>query len=189
MNNQIEHFFITKILDNNVFCLGDFQLNSGVKSKFYYNFSKMSNAKSLFDLGFVIVSILNESQLHHSHVLVGSAYKGIPLCIAAVNYAFNIGQHNLEWAFDRKEEKRHGEKGDMVGADITGKNIVIIDDVITSGRAMQRTIHFVENHQPASIHCLALIDRRESLEVTKDITYPIITVTHHQKILEKYSQL
>ena len=49
--------------------------------------------------------------------------------------------HNEEthFIYDRKDQKLHGEKGDIVGTFKNG-NTIIVDDVITAGTAIKNTL-------------------------------------------------
>ena len=40
-------------------------------------------------------------------------------------------------AYNRKEAKNHGEGGQLVGAEVTGR-VLLVDDVLTSGKAIVR---------------------------------------------------
>jgi orotate phosphoribosyltransferase len=70
-------------------------------------------------------------------VLLGPAYKGIPLASAtAVALAEHHGR-DVPFAYNRKEAKDHGEGGLLVGAPLAGR-VLVIDDVITAGTAVAR---------------------------------------------------
>ena len=65
-------------------------------------------------------------------LLFGPAYKGIPI---VTSLASSLSKnHNIDkpFTFNRKEAKDHGEKGQLVGAPIKGR-VLIVDDVITAG--------------------------------------------------------
>ena len=68
------------------------------------------------------------------------AYKGIPLAVAAsISLASAYGQ-NLNYCFNRKEAKDHGERGSMVGHPLQdGDRVLIIEDVITAGTCLLYT--------------------------------------------------
>lgn len=114
-------------------------------------------------------------------VIVGVANKGIVLAIAAASYAFTFGNTLVEFAFDRKEQKQHGEKGTLVGKDITNKSVVIVDDVVCSCLALSRTISVV-NCFTTDIKILVMINR-SGIETVDNI--PIISILTHNEILER----
>ena len=76
-----------------------------------------------------------------AETLVGPAYKGIPLAVAtAVSLAEKFGK-DLNYCFDRKEVKDHGEGGLFVGKQLCdGEKVIIIEDVMTSGKALRETL-------------------------------------------------
>jgi len=97
-------------------------------------------------------------------MIFGPAYKGIPLATSTV-YALSAKfGHNVPFAFNRKEKKDHGEGGNLVGAPLEGK-VVLVDDVITAGTAIRETLAILENHPKATlVAAVVLIDRMERLE-------------------------
>lgn len=65
-------------------------------------------------------------------VVFGSAYKGIPIVTALAPV---LGK-KVSFAYNRKEEKDHGEGRNIVGAALKGKDVLGIDDVITGGGSL-----------------------------------------------------
>jgi orotate phosphoribosyltransferase len=72
------------------------------------------------------------------------------------------GEHgrSVPYAFNRKEAKNHGEGGNVVGAPLEGR-VLIVDDVITAGTAVRESLEIIRaaGGQPAGV-ALAL-DRQE----------------------------
>jgi orotate phosphoribosyltransferase len=62
--------------------------------------------------------------------------------------------------YDRKDQKLHGEKGDIVGTFKSG-NTIIVDDVITAGTAIKNTLNKLEKHNLKITSLLVLLDRQE----------------------------
>jgi orotate phosphoribosyltransferase len=91
--------------------------------------------------------------------LFGPAYKGITLA-AATAIALAEKGHNVPFCFNRKEAKDHGEGGQIVGAPLSGR-VVIVDDVITDGAAKREAIELIRAHgaEPAAV--LIALDRME----------------------------
>lgn len=73
-------------------------------------------------------------------VIFGAAYKGIPFVAATAQALWNNHNINAEWGYNRKEAKDHGEGGVLVGAQLRGKSVWVIDDVMTAGTAMREVV-------------------------------------------------
>ncbi len=53
---------------------------------------------------------------------------------------------NYAYCYNRKEAKDHGEGGLFVGmTDLKGKNVLIVDDVITAGTAIRESVNLLKN--------------------------------------------
>ena len=102
-----------------------------------------SSGRALATLGRCYARRIIESGLAFD-VLLGPAYKGIPL--AAVTAVALADEHGLDipFAYNRKEAKSHGEGGVLVGAPLTGR-VLVIDDVITAGTAVREVIAMIES--------------------------------------------
>ena len=83
-------------------------------------------------------------------VLFGPAYKGIPLATATAIGLASEYDVNTPYAFNRKEEKDHGEGGRLVGAALKGK-VTLIDDVITAGTAINESLALMETCEDAQL--------------------------------------
>lgn len=94
-------------------------------------------------------------------MLFGPAYKGIPFAATAALILYT--QHNIPvgFAYDRKEVKDHGEGGKMVGAPVEGKRVLILDDVMTSGKAVRGAIDTVKQHGGEVVGVVQALDREE----------------------------
>lgn len=188
MNNSVAPYFTRKMVERNVLNIGEFVMNSGLKSIFYYDFSHFNDSKGLIALGFAYTKTIKDLNLQFD-ILFGTAYKGIIPCLATSMYFF---QHcdpvsrNVPWAFDRKEEKVHGEGGNVIGTDLKGKRILILDDVLTSGKAITRAINTVKSHDPASIEILVGVNRSD-LKVIEGLT--IHSIVTHEYVLSKIDHI
>jgi orotate phosphoribosyltransferase len=66
----------------------------------------------------------------------------------------------VPWAFNRKEAKDHGEGGNIVGAPLKGR-VVIIDDVITAGTAIRETVEIIRAAGAIPAGVALALDRQE----------------------------
>ena len=94
-------------------------------------------------------------------VLFGPAYKGIPFAATTVMQLYS--QHNMDvgFAYDRKEAKDHGEGGNMVGVPVSGKRVVILDDVMTAGTAIRQSIDLIRKNGGVVVGVVQCLDREE----------------------------
>ena len=70
---------------------------------------------------------------------------------------------DVNYCFDRKEAKDHGEGGVIVGKQLTdGEKVVIIEDVITAGTAIRQVIPVLKSNADVNITGMVIsVDRME----------------------------
>ncbi len=152
--------FIEFLIENNALKFGKFILKSGRKSPYFINTGMFKDGKSMQKLGEFYAKAIKEN-FHEFDVLFGPAYKGIPLCVATAMKLSELGI-NKGFAFNRKEAKDHGEKGNIIGTELQGKKVLIIDDVITAGTAVKETIEILkENGDPEITGIIISVNRKE----------------------------
>lgn len=139
---------------------GDFKLKSERNSPYFFNSGLLSTATDIIKIGLFYAHSIIDSKIEFD-VLFGTAYKGIPIAVAtsiALKNHYNI---NVPYAFNRKEQKRHGEQGDFIGEQIHNKKVIILDDVVTSGTAIHNSIEIIEKQGAEISSIFVLLDRKE----------------------------
>ena len=133
--------FIELARQYEVLKFGEFTLKSGRISPYFFNAGAFSSGQALAVLGRCYASRIVASGVQFD-VLLGPAYKGIPL--AATTAVALADHHGLDvpFAYNRKEAKAHGEGGLLVGAPLRGR-VLVIDDVITAGTAVREAIGMI----------------------------------------------
>ena len=136
--------FIKFMCDAGVLKFGEFTLKSGRIAPYFVNTGNYRTGKQIAKLGEFYAACIEEHQLN-PEVVFGPAYKGIPLSIAAASaLAVKYGR-DVEYCFNRKEAKDHGEGGVLVGHQLKdGDRVVITEDVITSGAAVRETMPILQ---------------------------------------------
>jgi orotate phosphoribosyltransferase len=122
---------------------GQYTLKSGRVSPYFFNAGAFSTGAALAALGRCYAHAIVRSGVQFD-VLLGPAYKGIPLAAATAIALANDHAIDVPFAYNRKEAKAHGEGGIMVGAPLEGR-ILVIDDVITAGTAVREVIALIES--------------------------------------------
>ena len=136
--------FIKFMVENGVLRFGEFTLKSGRKAPYFINTGNYKTGKQLAKLGEYYAQCIVENGLR-PQTLVGPAYKGIPLSVTTAIALFNEHGKEVNYCFDRKEVKDHGEGGLFVGQQLSdGEKVVIIEDVMTSGKALREILPKLE---------------------------------------------
>lgn len=151
--------FIQFALDNGVLKFGEFTLKSGRVSPYFFNAGLFNTGAQLAELGRFYAAAIVDSKIEFD-VLFGPAYKGIPLATTAAVALFEKHDINIPYCFNRKEAKDHGEGGNLVGAGLDGR-VMIIDDVITAGTAIREAMDIINANGAKAAGVVIALDRQE----------------------------
>ena len=151
--------FIEFALETGVLRFGSFTLKSGRTSPYFFNSGLFNTGASLALLGRFYAQAITESTLQYD-VLFGPAYKGIPLASTTVIALADHHQRDIPYAFNRKEKKKHGEGGQLVGAELVGK-VLIIDDVISAGTSVGESVDIINAAGAIPAGVIIALDRQE----------------------------
>jgi orotate phosphoribosyltransferase len=179
---QIKKTFIELAIKRQALKFGEFTLKSGRTSPYFFNAGFFNQGADLASIGNCYADTLINSGADFD-MLFGPAYKGIPLgCTAAVSLANNHNK-NVPFCYNRKEAKTHGEGGNLVGAPLSGK-VMIVDDVITAGTAIRESIGLINAAGATPSGVLVALDRQEKgigelsaiQEVVKEYNLPVYAI-------------
>lgn len=151
--------FIDFALELGVLRFGEFQLKSGRISPYFFNAGLFNTGKALAKLGQFYAAAIEESSLDYD-VMLGPAYKGIPLVSTTCVALANNFDRDVPYVFNRKEAKDHGEGGNLVGSELKG-NVLIIDDVISAGTAIREVMALIDQHNATPVGVAIALDRQE----------------------------
>lgn len=171
--------FIKFMVDSGVLKFGEFTLKSGRLAPYFINAGNYKTGAQLAKLGEFYAECIMENGLK-PQTLFGPAYKGIPLSVSACTALYNKHGVDVNYCFDRKEVKDHGEGGMFVGKKLEdGERVVIIEDVMTSGKAMAEVYPKLKGAADVDITGMVItVDRMErALEGDKSAV---------QAVYEKY---
>ena len=174
------HEFIAFAVSCSVLKFGTFTLKSGRISPYFFNAGLFHSGKTLRALGRYYAKRIFASKLDFD-ILFGPAYKGITLA-ASISIAFaDLYDRDVPYTYNRKEVKDHGEGGVLVGADLVGKRVLIVDDVITAGTAIGEAMGMLTDAVPVGV-CIAL-DRQEKVGDTKKSAVQAVSEKYNLQVI------
>lgn len=180
--------FIKFMCEAGVLTFGDFTLKSGRKAPYFVNTGNYKTGEHIAKLGEFYAECIAENNIE-ADVFFGPAYKGIPLAVAAAIAVYNKNGKNVNYCFNRKEAKDHGEGGVIVGHKLKdGDKVAVIEDVITAGTAIRETLPVLKAAANVDVTSVIIsVDRMEKGKAEKSAVqevydefgikvYPIVTV-------------
>jgi orotate phosphoribosyltransferase len=128
---------------------GDFTLASGAKSSYYIDVKTAVTHPDL--LAAVALKVADTCDFD---VIAGVAVGGVPLAVA-VSIA-----SKKPYAIIRSSEKGHGKK-DLIIGDVRGKNVLLIEDVTTSGGSALWGIEILRAAGAQANRVITVVDREQ----------------------------
>lgn len=177
------------MIDSGVLTFGDFALKSGRRAPFFFNLGNLSSGAAIRQLGAAYADCLVTFD-PLPDVIFGPAYKGISLAVAAAAALAERGI-DIDYAHDRKEAKTHGEGGTLVGAKLSGRKVVIVDDVISDGTAKMESARLIESAGGTVQGVVVALDRQELADgqhtatelLQRRLGVPVLCVTNVETVL------
>lgn len=146
------------LLQERAFRRGKVTLASGKESDYYFDMKPAmldpDGAELMAEL------ILNELRGTDADAVGGLEMGAVPL-IAPVAMKSPAHGRYLPGFFVRKAEKDHGTKKRVDGNDITGKTVVILEDVTTTGGSAMDAVKAVEDAGATVSLVISILDRGE----------------------------
>ena len=186
--------FIDFAISQDVLRFGEFTLKSGRTSPYFFNAGLFNTGEALAQLGQNYAQAIVDSGIEFD-VLFGPAYKGIPLAAATAVALSEKHGRNVPYSFNRNEAKDHGEGGNIVGAPLQGK-ILIIDDVITAGTAIREAMDIISAAGAQAAGVVIALDRQEKgqgetsaiQEVEAEYNIPVASIIKLENLISYIEQ-
>ena len=182
--------FIDLALRERVLSFGEFKLKSGRVSPYFFNAGMISSGSALAQVGCAYAAAVYASA-NEFDMLFGPAYKGIPLVVSTAIAYDRLYDKDIAFAYNRKETKTHGEGGQLVGAPLAGR-VLIVDDVMTAGTAVREVIQLIQAGGAELGGVVVGLDRQERgqaglsaiQEIERDFGVPVIGIITLDDLLQ-----
>ena len=159
MMQDYQRDFFDFIITSGALRFGQFTLKSGRISPYFFNAGQFSTGSSISHLSRYYAAAIEQSDIAYD-LIFGPAYKGIPLAVATSMALYDQYDLDMPYAFNRKEAKDHGEGGNLVGAELSGR-ILVIDDVISAGTSVRESFSIIDQHEARMAAVIIALDRQE----------------------------
>ncbi|WP_343190288.1 orotate phosphoribosyltransferase [Buchnera aphidicola (Mollitrichosiphum nigrofasciatum)] len=180
--NNIKKNFIKFAIKKKALKFGQFNLKSGRVSPYFFNSSVFYKGKDIYKLSNFYAQTIINSKLKFD-TLFGLSYKGIPILTSVILTLFKKYNLNIPYCFNRKEKKKYGEKGILIGDDISKKKIIILDDVITAGTTIQKIKKIIPKETKISA-IITAFNRKEYNSKIKQKKDKIISIIDIKDIIK-----
>ncbi|AKC32334.1 orotate phosphoribosyltransferase [Candidatus Pantoea carbekii] len=185
-----KHQFIEFIYSKGALKFGDFTLKSNRKSPYFFNTGLFNMGRDIAQLGYFYAKAIMDNNINFD-LLFGPAYKGIPIVLTTAIALSNYYNYNVPYCFNRKEFKDHGEGGVLVGSSLNGK-ILLVDDVITSGKAIRESVDVINSYGATLSAVLISLDRQERgygeisamQQIERDYRCKVIAITTLNQVID-----
>jgi len=141
--------FIQLLKDCGAIKFGRFILTSGAVSDYYIDIKKASTDPNT-------LKIIAEEMSKYTKgydILAGMELGAVPLVVALSL------ETKIPYTIVRKETKGHGTGKQLEGAGVAEKNVLVIEDVTTSGGSVIKTIQILRSNNAKVDKVLAVVDR------------------------------
>ena len=182
--------FLELSIELDVLRFGDFTLKSGRRSPYFFDAGLFNTGYAAAKLGRFYSSAIAESDIKFD-MLLGPAYKGIPLVALAASSLAEHRDIDVPFSYNRKEVKGHGEGGSIVGAPLEG-NVLIVDDVITAGTAVREACQLITGAGANVAGLVISLDRQEIgkdsrsavEELEQSLRIPVVSIVKLEDLID-----
>lgn len=148
---SLKLLLINQLKKEKVIKEGNFLLKSGKESKYYVDFRGLISKPEIFSM--LVDLLILYLPKNKNYYLCGLPYAGIPYCVAT-----SVKQL-IPMIMLRKERKKYGTKKMIEGNISLGDEIVLIDDILTTGTSIIESLSHFNDYKIKTI--IIILDRCE----------------------------
>jgi orotate phosphoribosyltransferase len=161
-----------------------FKLVSGRMSNYYFNCKAVTlHPEGMYLIGNIIFDMIKESGAKG----IGGLTLGADPIAGAVTYTSYLRKNPVEAFVVRKTAKAHGTMQWIEGNIKAGDKVVVVDDVITTGKSTIEALTRAKEGGLEVVKVIALVDRQEGgKENIEALGYKVETVVTREEVMELY---
>ena len=161
-----------------------FKLVSGRMSNYYFNCKAVTlNPEGIYVIGNILYEMVKDLDID----AIGGLTLGADPLAFATAYTSYLNKNPIEAFVVRKKAKEHGTMQWIEGNVKEGDRVVIVDDVITTGKSTIEAIIRARDAGLEIVRIIALIDRQEGgREAVKEVGYDVTPVVTREEVMSVY---
>jgi len=162
-----------------------FKLVSGAMSNYYFNCKAVTlHPEGMYLIGNIIFDMIKNDNIKG----IGGLTLGADPIANAVAYTSHLKKYPIEAFVVRKSAKSHGTMQWIEGNIKAGDRVVIVDDVITTGKSTIEAINRAKEGGLDIVKIIALIDRQEGGRINIEaLGYKVEAVITRDAVMELYN--
>ena len=150
--------FIKFMAGNGILTFGDYQLKSGINSPYYIDTEKFITNAQIAKIGEYFADCIQDNHIQ-ADAIVGLAYHGIAFSAATACSLYQKYGTTINYCHDRQVPDSKGR--DICGYTLKdGDRVIIIDDLITSGKSVAERIGKIRQKANVVIEAIVVIANR-----------------------------
>ena len=147
---------LLSLIQDRAFVRGEVTLSSGRKSDFYVDGKMIEmSPEGAYLIGEVLFEQIKD---HDINAIGGLAVGAVPVVTSVAVSCYHHGK-DVEGVFVRAEPKAHGTKKTIEGRLPENARVVVVDDVVTSGKSIMTAIEAIEERGGKIVLVLSIVDR------------------------------
>jgi orotate phosphoribosyltransferase len=163
-----------------------FKLVSGRMSNYYFNCKAVTfHPEGMHIIGNIIFDLIKDLNIKG----IGGLTLGADPIADAVAYTSYLRGKPIEAFVVRKTPKSHGTMQWVEGNITKGDRVVIVDDVITTGKSTIEAITRAKETGLEIVKVISLIDRQEGgHEAVEAMGYKLYSIITREEVMERYNR-
>ncbi|WP_455644962.1 orotate phosphoribosyltransferase [Methanosphaera sp.] len=172
---------IELLKNNNVIKFGKFTLSSGKESDYYVDMKKAITEPEILEC--VAHLITEEIKDDNINKIAGPALGAVPIATATSLIS------KKPMLMIRKEKKSYGTSKQIEGELLENDNVVIVEDVTTTGGSLLKAIKVIEENGGNITQAFVIVDREEGAQETfeeNNVEFkPLLTISEFRQYLDE----
>ncbi|MBI4684497.1 MAG: orotate phosphoribosyltransferase [Nitrospirae bacterium] len=161
-----------------------FKLVSGRMSNYYFNCKSVTlHPEGMYLIGTLLLEMIKDLSVN----AIGGLTLGADAVAYAVSYTSYLKDRPVETFVVRKTAKSHGTMQWIEGNVKSGDSVVIVDDVITTGKSTIEAINRAQEAGLEIVKVICLIDRQEGgRENIEALGYKVDALVLRDEVMKVY---